>query len=426
MYFALSFTLRMQNRISYYILSLLHLNGSVKIPGLGKTEQKQLPAREQDGTDMMLPPQTGTSFTQLESPRTGLLERYIAYKTNLSRTKVRKELLQYSQQVRDTARNEGSADLQYLGTVSGTDSLSFQARQEFLNPGHSALHATHLPRHIRPDLIPEDTAESASESLVPAFVSSWPDQDEGEHHSEDVEIPSETVGPESQNETAPEPTAEPSVIIPDAREPLAATASAEPDPEPKQRNSRLWLLPLLAVLLLAVGFTAFFLVRRDKVDTSPPDLVLNQDVVTEEIAEVDKPDPVVDDISGSGAEILPDGLSTESPSASVPLDEIPEASAESEPIASSEVVGNLTGNSTASNTSESQECLIVVGAFSLTANADRMTELLRSLGYEVRSVQRGKLAQIGVPVDCSAEHISDVTATLRNTVEASAWLLRPQ
>jgi hypothetical protein len=55
-----------------------------------------------------------------------------------------------------------------------------------------------------------------------------------------------------------------------------------------------------------------------------------------------------------------------------------------------------------------------------------MMELLRSQGYPVRSIQKGKLAQVGVPVNCVGSDVDDIVAALRSNIEASAWVLRPE
>jgi hypothetical protein len=426
MYFALSFNLGMQNRISYYILSLLHLNDSVKIPGIGKLEQHRRPAQKRDGTGLLSPPQTETTFIQQESVRGGLLERYIAYKTNASRTKVRKELVQYVRQVRDTAQDQGTASLEHLGNLSGDAHLTFNRRPELLNPGHTALNASPLPPHLRPNLVPEDPAESASESMTPAFVTSWPDQDRGEHQSENLEIPSETIAPETPIEPEVPHTTVPvtTAAIP---EQITAAATIETEPETRKKSRQLWLLPVLGALLIAFCLAAFFLISRDRADVTiaEPDLVHVDE--SDEVPELIDPYVVPEDTNENAAEVIPDDPGTpatlEDESQELLSDEHPLSR---ENTAADPEIPPQPVESSDSSLSGTQECIVVVGAFTLTSNADRMMELLRSQGYPVRSIQKGKLAQVGVPVNCVGSDVDDIVAALRSNIEASAWVLRPE
>jgi hypothetical protein len=71
------------------------------------------------------------------------------------------------------------------------------------------------------------------------------------------------------------------------------------------------------------------------------------------------------------------------------------------------------------------ECLIILGAFSVGANVERMTNRLRAMGYTTLTQPRGSLTQVGIPVDCKAQNLQVVLGFLRKNVEQQAWVLRP-
>jgi hypothetical protein len=67
------------------------------------------------------------------------------------------------------------------------------------------------------------------------------------------------------------------------------------------------------------------------------------------------------------------------------------------------------------------DCLIVVGAFSLDANANRMLELLSKQGYEAGTDAGGGLTRVGIKVAC--EDYSDLLNRIRSEIEPNAWIL---
>ena len=408
----------MQNRISYYITSLLHLHGSVRIPGLGKIAQSKEPAREEMLHDRIAPPQTLSTFVPDKTHRGSLLERYIVYKTNLSRTKVRKELLQYAKQIHIQAGDGATADLGYLGTmVQGSRDLEFRPNETFLNPGHAALTKVPLPPYLKdPEQADQKTVPDAPYELsLPPLVSAWPEHEEGEHHREDLEVPSETIAPDNHPD--------PDVVHEDIPAVLPATKKAQ-SPEPPEvvpvaeaRRNHRWVIPVAAGVLLLVFLAGFLLLRRDRDHIAETvlrtDRTERQDIILEPV-----PAESTDQQDNAQIVLADTGSHPVEEEASVSRE--PQYAPETEPPPA---VPPATDSGTAAG---SKSCMVVVGAFSLTRNADRMIQRLSALGFETRSVQKGNLAQIGIPADCDASDLDMLVTQVRNAVEPTAWVLRPQ
>src|SRR5690606_17952538 len=71
-----------------------------------------------------------------------------------------------------------------------------------------------------------------------------------------------------------------------------------------------------------------------------------------------------------------------------------------------------TENTYVQETASMKSCMIVVGAFSMSVNAGNMKQKLQDMGFEVRTVQNGRLTQVGVPVDCEDAGIPDILVQL--------------
>ncbi|RLD22292.1 MAG: hypothetical protein DRI69_01580 [Bacteroidetes bacterium] len=70
------------------------------------------------------------------------------------------------------------------------------------------------------------------------------------------------------------------------------------------------------------------------------------------------------------------------------------------------------------------DCYVIVGAFGVQSNVDRMLARLTKMGYAPASMQRNNLTQIGVPAPCGSGEINRVLEDLQLNVEAEAWIYK--
>jgi hypothetical protein len=68
------------------------------------------------------------------------------------------------------------------------------------------------------------------------------------------------------------------------------------------------------------------------------------------------------------------------------------------------------------------DCYVVVGAFGVQSNVDRMIERLSKMGYSSARMTRNNLTQIGVPAACESAEVAQILADLQQNVEAAAWI----
>ena len=421
----------MQNRISYYILSLLHLHGSVKIPGLGRIRQERAPAHPDPVSGRIAPPQTTSTLQSREKEtKPGMLERYVSYKTQISRTRARKEILRFSHEIREELKQEGKADIGMLGQIRiEDDQIHFEPNETLLNPGFANWPEVTLPERL-PDAEPL-SYPALPEEPVPA------DGSASTQEFAAVEI----TGPEPIHTPAEVPAAISAVPDPiplesklTANDPEPENPAPEPEPEAvagvvdassrENKAQKYILIPVIALLFISFFAAGYFLLRSDDGEpehsdvTTPVETQYNQkprvsDTIAGELPLVTT-GTTADPETGVAEETTP--VIADTDASDVTIDAEEEQEVQTSPTPSTEQVSYDTLNG----------CLIVTGAFSQTINADRMVRRLQSLGYAVRMIQHGTLAQVGVPVDCASPELHNIVTSLRATVDSATWVLRPE
>ena len=129
----------------------------------------------------------------------------------------------------------------------------------------------------------------------------------------------------------------------------------------------------------------------------------------------------------SESEIIPE----EEPDSSEPesvLDEIKEHVLGIGPDDNEEAKVPGTSNETSAETEEStvgesSPCYVIVGAFGVSSNVDRMIERLAGMGYDTATMPSRGLTQVGVPARCDSHEINSILRDLQTQVEAQAWIL---
>jgi hypothetical protein len=263
----------MQNRIAYYILSLLYLNGRVRIPGIGRIIQNRNSASVNEAEGTITPPQTSNDFEQDKQNKSRLLERFVAYKTQTSRTRARREIAKFSHEIKSGLKNDGRVELKYLGTLSRDgDAMHFTPNEELLNPGYSALQSVDLPhRYLTiaedPHAMPDHTIPAVDASPSVAHETG-DEQESSEHTIPEMEIPAPNndlvvekentiLIPLAQLKSETRPVAQVSPVT----TPVEATR-----PERKRRTPLVLPITVLILLGLLVGAFLFYQSRLDRED----------------------------------------------------------------------------------------------------------------------------------------------------------------
>ncbi len=157
----------MQNRIPYEILSLLYLNGEVRIPGIGTLVQQHSEAEPRHHEKVIYPPQYTGGFYHEERKQNQLLEKYLAYRTGISRTEARQALHAFTATIHHRIATEGKADFEALGIFTKTDGLiDFIPDVRAVNPG-ATLHAVALPPAAVFDMPVERPVARAAATVTP-------------------------------------------------------------------------------------------------------------------------------------------------------------------------------------------------------------------------------------------------------------------
>ena len=435
----------MQNRIAYYILSLLYLNGRVRIPGIGRIVHHYEAAAVKDSESIITPPQSHGVFVEERQSKNRLLEKFVAYKTHSSRTRARREIARFSNQVRSGIKNEGKVELKYLGTLSLIgDALQFSPHEEILNPGYSALKRIQLPPRISAaeEIEIESTPYAAIDATVPVMepvvqeMAGRREEITPDAHSQPAPMEFTPDLPEPEIMT-PAPVllhekAEP-IVIPvaalgkqtDNRQPSTiAVSKTSPPTIVKQKRQRSLVIPIAAIALLGLFVVAFLFYQSRisyKESTALIDTTETQDQ-EQPLASSDE-NEVADEVGHDEAQeetkvaLADTGTRKESDANhAVQEENIAPTAKSGTPVSSvQESIHIATG-----------ECLVVVGAFSVAGNTERMVSRLQAMGYTTLTNPRGQLTQVGVPVDCKANNLQVVLDFLRRNVEQEAWVLRPK
>lgn len=398
----------MENRISYYILSLLHLNGSVKIPGLGRLIQQRQPAKQDASAATLKAPSARTQFSLEEGAADALLEKYVAYQTRQSRAKARMEIVRFARDARAQAEEQGHFTAPLLGRLEKQNAdLTWVPNTTYTDPGTQLPEVRFVPRQGFPLEDPKSAAQSSPRE-VPQPV-----------QFVDIPSPPARVLPASPPPVAEQPApAAHTTPPPSTQKPVQKPAEPRLAPQhariTRVKKEREWIGPVLAFGLLGLAVLAFFIFTGGT-DKKSTDIVddnqgsVPTDVRHERPSEEEQKTTMALADSGIKSQIANTPTGVAQPEVEAPGTDTGTPVIDSTPSPDRAV--------------SREDCLVVVGAFSRTVNADRMQQRLLSMGFEVHTIQVGNFARIGVPADCADEA---VVRQLRSQVEPSAWVLRPE
>ncbi len=461
----------MQNRIAYYIVSLLYLNGKVRIPGIGKITHYYEPASVGDADESVTPPQARGQFIAEKHTKNRLLEKFVAYQTHVSRTKARREIARFTNQVQSGIKNDGKVDLKYLGTFSiQDDTIQFSPNDEILNPGHSALHKITLPVKIlsmeEEESVPyaakdstfhemgsvvldygtspleetsfeEPTYTEVSHAPAMTLESEAPLQSEGSIGSsepiafvpvvmDEVINPPLNIHVSTPIQEKPEAPVTPEPVVYSTPErSLQKNQGAVRTVPPKEVSKRREIplaVPLAAMIMIGLLIGAFLFYQSR---TSHPESAI---IIDSTLTDDHDQTLITSGESNTKDDIAQENDEADTKIALADTGTHEEGEATTTPTPETIIPESVTPASTEQDESlhvATGDCTVVLGAFSLESNADRMVSRLQSMGYTAQTQPRGQLTQVGVPVDCKAQNLKVVLDFLRKNVEPHAWVLRP-
>lgn len=214
---------------------------------------------------------------------------------------------------------------------------------------------------------------------------------------------------------------------------VEATAESE---KGKEEKKSVFLYALLALfLLLVVGLLTYFFLKPDQ---SPVAVAGKEDVTSTEIDQ-DKMEPVdevyVSDTFKAEDKIEDDGIdentgevtseAEESEQSVVMKDESQEDENESGFDESETVKENgVMDSEDDQGRRETGECIVIVGAFGSTANADRMENKIRELGWKPYREQPIRLTKMGAYVPCDAVKLQNALREIQAEIEPGAWIFK--
>ena len=403
----------MKNRIAYHIVSLLYLNGKVRIPGIGKITHERHKAELHKKAGTIDPPQASSSFSEGKNGGR-LLEKYLSYKDNASRTEARRELVKFSRDVKNGLKNDGKLELDYLGTFSlHDDKLVFAPNEGILNPG-SVLSELPLPARLTVEEVesaPVVETTQAESTIVPSPM-------EFTFVPEQKEV---TPPPPAPVAKPVEPVAAPIVTPPAPVKPVVVTPRPTPAPVKEEKRRFPIAIPIAALILLAM-LVAAFLFYQNRVSHHDSADATEQADVQERVA-----DPSTADNTATSADEHKDYPETKVALADTgSRDAEAQTTEEETPVPPAPVEETVSSPASESVHAATEDCLVVVGAFSMTANVDRMVSRLSAMGYTTEVRPRGALTQVAVPVNCKTTNLSVVLDFMRKNIEPQAWVLKPR
>lgn len=175
---------------------------------------------------------------------------------------------------------------------------------------------------------------------------------------------------------------------------LASMLMVNTERAPQQRKKRLWLWLSLALLLLFIPLGIYI-----KNKNNPQPLSQHTPPTTDTLAQTNP--PVVEE----------DSIATV-PAVDTPVQETPQPEPTPQPEEPQPTVP--TG-----------ECIIVLGAFEIDANAQRLMDRLETAGYTVdtKTMHQG-WQRIGVRVSCEESVLNEHLSAVRKAYSEKAWVVK--
>ena len=413
--------------VHFFILQLLQQTDSVHVPGLGSFALQRNPAEILPRTKAIVPPQNRGIFIP-EKGNGSTLIRFIESRTGLPRKFVKKEVGRYVKSLTSTAETKGEMALDNFGVFSldSKGQIRFRPEENAFNQEFAFLETMALM------VIPgkEPAVQPQPAKVVLPVVSE------------------EVIRPKSKE--AIHPT-------------LAPVTPADPIEEPfrNEETTRLprrripLFIPLFAILFLLMSAFAYYQYRSQKASASAgitlgPAAIIDLDGDSterqadplhgndnekgnsaSELSEIDQEPsskPAEPEIANSSMKIPEAGpdIKDDAEQTPLPRDRAAEDQNRAETIVPLNESVPANGEKAPSNASKKPEgCLIIVGAFGVPGNVDRMQQKLNELGYESMTIPGRSLTKVGiVPVDCSPAEMLAQLRNVRTQVEQSAWIYK--
>ena len=448
----------MQSDLVYFIIMLLHKEGKVRLPGVGNITLVRQSARFDEDSRNIYPPGSDALLSRSEGKGTRVLSGFISYKTGRSTDDVTSEIHAFVSTLKDRLQQEGTVNVEHLGTFSlENENIGFEASD--LASGARSLG---LKPVVASDFgavieVPETQPEEPAEVVQAAPVVPEDQQAEktnvlvGLHSAPGTGSPMTSGDASSADERHDKSTPAPSAVKPE-----------------KVRRRRLAvpvILPIALLVFVGACIIAFiqYKTRASMVypveaynrspvtdsagnqtdlslglspgeETAPGNLsqgdsstTTNQiedsgdaasatspaTTATDEPQITDAPE-VADEPEAATEEPVDEPLAAESSGVDPPAEEGPDSVEDTtaEPVESSGEVA-------------AGQCIVVVGAFGVQANVDRMVQRITQMGFQPVTRSKGALTQVGISAQCRSAEITQLLQTMRSEVEAQAWILNP-
>ena len=348
---------------------LLESNGSVGVPGLGVVSRKFKSARTAPADGVIHPPETTGSFDPSHKTKGRLLEQYIMYQTGAPKPAVRMALKQFASNIDAHLKSSGKLALTDFGTLElSGKSIVFSPDASAFNAGYNDLDIVQL----LPEMAP-------IEELPPAPV-----------------VPNALT---------------PGVALDAAAVDLEAAPKIEVDPGEIHERKKTRLPLIIAILMaLFLGMCAFayiqYKVRKSAITER---MVINRSPVSDRTPQTDSSDKAalkLDTNEQQVEETEADPLGTITPTDNV----------------SSEMPVPADDGASQRQMTPSPDCVIIVGAFGVEANVQRMLDRLNAMNLTTTTIVRGELTQVGVGVVCDSQEMTETLAVLQAQVEPQSWV----
>lgn len=380
----------MSSIVPYYILTLLGRQDSVRIPGIGVLSRHRHAARLDDEQRRIFPPRAEASFEASETTGNQLLAGFISYKTGLDQSQANGLVREFADQIRDQVAKGQAAEFPGFGTfVSKDGKLGFNANDKSINFEYDGLENLTLPRPVPAGKVAKEDVAGVQQMVENPEESAFRDESAG--------IP--------------------------------------PDQKPGKRRRRVPLFVIMAVgLFTAVCALAYWQYLRQGPHDAPVADTGNEvqmtDTVDREtqtdtstqlsVAQDDTGPHFTDTVEGSGFTDPTEPYNIVSPedtAHALPPDtaEVPVRTDTAQRSAEEEL--NITDTA-------GMRCVVIVGAFGVPSNVDRMVLRLRDMGYDPVTIPVGQLMQVGVPQVCGSTALSELKRVMRTHVEQDAWVLK--
>ena len=439
----------MRTELVYYIVLLLYKEGKVSIPGLGQLSVKEHTAHFSGAHGTASPPYTSLEFTPGKARQRRHFSAYVAQKTNSSERQIQKSLKSFGKEVSKELNKTGSVEVPDLGVFEKSNrTVLFTPAPHVANLRHRGLGRVAIPG---PLIIPEEHSpvvpvEDTEVVHVPPTPEEVPDAVVAPVIPDVVPAPFVAPG---QSHTEAEKEEVP------AEQPVDQAIPPEAQTRETTRRGVPLVVPVALLAFVAVCIIAFVQYksrnammypveaynRSPIADTAKPmekkadEFSLTPDPGTGAPATADSDEQAAGGDSSSAA-LQPPGEDTSALESTTP--DSSRLGDNSSTIRPDEESHNRDFGHTDIETEspsapeaapvpsqQTRQCYVVVGAFGVQANVQRMADRLTAMGYQPVKRPSGQLTQVAVPAPCDSPELQQLLDNLQTEVEKDAWVLDP-